>query len=367
MLALIEAPGHVCYRYRLQAFAEALGQQGWTLEAVPLPRSGWDFLAQLPRIAAADAVVLQRKLLPRWRLSLLRKAARLLLYDVDDAVFFRDSNASKQATSASRWRRFRTTVHLADRAMVGNGFLLERAVRCATPGRVRYLPTCIDLDLYPTANHQRSGSQVRLAWIGSRSTMSSLKLAQPGLAAAAHQLPGLELCVVCDQFPELEGVRVVPRVWSSATEGSELANADIGISWLPDHPWSLGKCGLKVLQYMAAGLPVVANPVGMNRELVRHGQTGLLASTPEEWAQAIGRLANSPELRLQMGRAARELIHRHYSVTNWASEFVTMLEELRGRKAPASLAPEQFPIQRATRKRRAGSVRLPAIVQTPNS
>src|SRR5205807_6528705 len=135
-----------------------------------------------------------------------------------------------------------------------------------------------------------------------------LNFAEPMLAAAATALPGLELRVICNRFPQLEGIRVVPRQWSMATEAAEVADADIGVSWLPDDPWSLGKCGLKVLQYMAAGLPVVANPVGVQAEIVRDGDTGFLAETPAQWVEAIGRLAGDPHLRVRMGRAARQRV-----------------------------------------------------------
>ena len=115
---------------------------------------------------------------------------------------------------------------------------------------------------------------------------------------------------------------------SASTEAEEIADADIGLSWLPDDTWSLGKCGLKVLQYMAAGLPVVANPVGMNREMVIHGETGFLASTREEWATAVTRLARDPQLRQQMGAAGRQFVERHYSVQRWAPVFAELIDRL---------------------------------------
>src|SRR5207249_4095705 len=109
----------------------------------------------------------------------------------------------------------------------------------------------------------------------------------------------------CDQFLRLRHLPVIDCPWTEAGEAAALASADIGISWLPDDPWSRGKCGLKVLQYMAAGLPVVANAVGVHAELVSHGQTGFLVETPQEWAEAVRTLAQDPRLRRRMGRAGR--------------------------------------------------------------
>ena len=154
-------------------------------------------------------------------------------------------------------------------------------------------------------------------WIGQHSTLASLACAQRHLAAAAACLPGLELRVISNSSLPLAGTRVVPRAWSPATEAAELADGDIGVNWLPDDSWSPGKCGLRVLQYMAAGLPVVANPVGMNRSMVVDGETGYLASTPQEWAAAIARLAADPELRRKMGAAGRRLVSHRYSVAGW--------------------------------------------------
>ena len=114
-------------------------------------------------------------------------------------------------------------------------------------------------------------------------------------------------------------------VWSEATEPAELAAADVGIGWVPDDPWSRGKCGLKLLQYMAAGLAVVANPVGVQTDLVTPGETGLLATTTDDWVNAIRTLANDPHLRRRLGRAGRERVEREYSVAVGGRRWVEVL------------------------------------------
>jgi glycosyltransferase involved in cell wall biosynthesis len=328
VLALTEAPNHVCYRYRIEAFAGALADRGWTLESLPLLPGTFQRNGQLPAAASADVVILQRKLLPLWQVRLLRKYARFLIYDFDDALFHRDSYSRKGPLSWARLAHFWATIYAADAVIAGNDYLREQASAYIDPSRVHLVPTCVDSRLYPIARHHRLEASVKLVWIGQHSTLSCLKLAQPLLAAAAARLPGLELRVICNRFPQLEGISVVPRQWSAASEAFELADADIGISWLPDDPWSLGKCGLKVLQYMAAGLPVVANPVGMNREMVIHGETGYLASTPDEWATAVARLSRDIELRQRLGEAGRDLVRRRFSVEHWAPRFAGLVDRL---------------------------------------
>jgi glycosyltransferase involved in cell wall biosynthesis len=276
-----------------------------------------------------------------WQLRILRKAAKVLIYDFDDALFHRDSYSRKGPLSWTRLAHFWATIYAADAVTAGNRYLQEQAAAYIEPHRVHLVPTCVDPHLYPLALHRRGGADAKLVWIGQHSTLNCLRLAQPMLAAAARSLPGLQLHVICNCFPQLETIEVVPRLWSAASEPGEIAEADIGISWLPDDPWSLGKCGLKVLQYMAAGLPVVANPVGMNREMVIHGETGFLASTAAEWSRAIGTLANDPALRARLGCAGRELVQRQYSVSRWAPEFAGLVDRL-----PQQIAP---PLPRADR------------------
>ena len=327
VLALIERPNHVCYRYRIEAFAWALREQGLMLEAAPLGRSTLGRIGQFRRVRRAGVVILQRKLLPLWQLYILRQSARCLIYDVDDAVFHRDSYSRKPPHSRTRFARFWATVYAADAVIAGNPYLHDRVAGYVGPDAARLIPTCVESGRYPLGEHHRVRSSIRLAWIGGRSTMASLDRAKPQLAAVGDCLPGLELRVISDAALRLDGITVVPRTWSSANEAAELADCDVGINWLPDDPWSRGKCGLKVLQYMAAGLPVVANPVGMNRHMVVHGRTGLLATTPTEWREAIGRLAADPELRRSMGRAGRQLVEKRFGVAQWGPVFAATIAQ----------------------------------------
>jgi len=324
-VALIEGPDHVCYRYRIEAFAWAMAERGIFLESAVLAKDWLRRIGQFRAAGGADVVILQRRLLPVWQLALLRRYARRLIYDCDDAVFQRDSYNRKGPESWSRTARFWAAVYAADAVIVGNDHLRRQTVEYVERSRVHRIPTCVEPQLYRPVRHRRRGAEARLAWIGQRSTLGSLYRARECFAAAAVRLPGLQMRLICDRPANLYPLKVVPRQWSSATESAELADADIGVNWLPDDNWSRGKCGLSVLQYMAAGLPVVANPVGMNRRMVVHGRTGLLASTPQQWSEAIERLAADPALRERLGRAGRRLVERRYSVSAWGPKFADVV------------------------------------------
>ena len=321
VLALIASPDHVCYRYRIKAFAAALARRGLLLRPAVLRRGIPSRTRQLLDTGRFPAVILQRRLLPGWQIRILRHAAARIVFDLDDAVFQRDSYDRKGQHCRRRSGRFKATVQAADMVTVGNDHLRQEVLRYVEANRVRVIPTCVDAKLYRPADHWRVGEGIRLAWIGSSSTMASLQLIQPHLAVATQSVRGLELHVICGRGLELAGVRTVLREWSSQTEAVDLADCDVGISWLPDDSWSRGKCGLKVLQYMAAGLPVVANPVGANSEMVMPGRTGFLADTPHEWAEAIRLLASDPELRRKMGTAGRRLVEERYGVARWEGPF----------------------------------------------
>ena len=333
LLALAETSNHVCARYRIRAFQPALLTAGWSLTVEGIATGLIDRLRQIDRVGAYDAVLLQRKLLPRWQIGLLRKRARTLLFDFDDAVLYRDSYDRRGPLCPRRAARFRTTIQAADIVIAGNDFLAESAKQFgARAERIRIVPTCIDTTKYPIAAHPIAGAGLELAWIGSSSTLAGLERQSELWKDIARGVAGVRLRLICDRFPKFDFMPIVPVPWSEATESDELAKAGVGVSWIPDDLWSRGKCGLKILQYMAAGLPAVANPVGVHTEMIRPDVTGYLPRTSHEWVDAVRSLYDDAARRREMGLEARRRVESDYSVAAWSSTFVGIVS---GRSAVA--------------------------------
>lgn len=328
VVALVESETHVCCRYRVAAFRPALTEAGYSLTLRTLPRSFWGRVRLYRSLRSADAVVLQRRLLPGFELTLLRRRARRLVFDFDDAVWLRDSYSPKGFASRKRSRRFREAVRAADLVFAGNDHLAAEAAAHTAATRVAVVPTCVDPTAYPVARHDGPAGAVRLVWVGSASTLQGLERFRDTLEAIGRAVPGARLKLVCDRFLALDHLPVDAMPWSEATEAAEIAAADVGIGWVPDDPWSRGKCGLKVLQYQAAGLPVVANPVGVQAAFVRDGETGFRAATTDEWVAAVRRLAADPGLRRQFGAAGRRQVVERYSVAVGGRLWIERLDRM---------------------------------------
>ncbi len=193
LLALVEAPDHVCCRYRIRAFAPALQDAGWSLTCESLEKGTIARALQLRRAERFDAVVLQRKLLPAWQLRILRRSARYLVFDYDDAVLYRDSNDPRGPESRRRFRRFTQTVQLVDTVVAGNDFLADCALRAgAGVERVHVIPTCVDPRIYPTARQESANGHVELVWIGSSSTLKGLEQPRTIWNALAERHPSTQ-------------------------------------------------------------------------------------------------------------------------------------------------------------------------------
>jgi glycosyltransferase involved in cell wall biosynthesis len=326
IVGLVESTDHVCCRYRLQAFAHGLAQSGHHLELLPLGR-GLARWGTLGSVDDADVVVLQRKLLSPWELSRLRRHARRLIFDFDDAVFLRDSYHPRGNVSGTRLRRFAATVTAADSVIVGNDWLAKKAPVMGAR-HVSVIPTCVDPSIYPVAKHERTHTLTGV-WIGSSSTLNGLERHRELLEQIGRAVPGLILRLVCDRSMELANWRVVHWPWSAETEAKALATSDIGLSMLPDDDWSRGKCGLKVLQYLAAGLPVVGNPVGVTAELT--GDAGIMVDTVDQWKTALERLRD-PNRRRAMGEAGRQRVVDSYGVDIGLRHWRTLLGNLAAKR-----------------------------------
>ena len=322
ILALVEAENHVCCRYRVAAFRPQLEAAGHTLAIRALPKS---FFARLKTYAVArqaDVVILQRKLISRFETAWLRRRAKRLIFDFDDAIWLRDSHSGKGFDDAKRTRRFRAIADSADAVVAGNSILAQQ-----TGSKAAVIPTCIDTARYAPSDAKIDDS-IRLVWIGSSSTLKGLETQRELFESLGRAITGLRLKVICNRFPQFEHLSVDAVKWDERKETAELASADIGIGWVPDDPWSRGKCALKLLQYQAAGLPVVANPVGVQADIVRPGVDGFLASTTEDWIAAIRALASDADLRRRLGDAGREQVCAKYSTDVGGAMWIELLNRL---------------------------------------
>jgi glycosyltransferase involved in cell wall biosynthesis len=243
--------------------------------------------------------------------------------DYDDAVFH---NYDLSGNPFKRFMADKIDRVMRQAALVtcGNSYIAERA-RAAGSRRVEIVPTVIDLERYSIAAPEKNIPLV-IGWIGSPSTVKYLETVAITLKELAAECP-LELRVVGAQF-SLPGLDVVCVPWSEATEVNEIQKIDIGIMPLVDSPWERGKCGYKLVQYMACGLPVVASPVGVNEEIVTHGVNGYLARTSDDWLNAFRMLCADAESRRKMGALGRLSVEQKYCLQVMAPQVARLFHEV---------------------------------------
>jgi glycosyltransferase involved in cell wall biosynthesis len=169
-----------------------------------------------------------------------------------------------------------------------------------------------------------SGEPV-VGWIGTRINLMYLRAIMPALARLTRTRPDVNLKVVSDGFLDVAGVPVTNKRWSLAEEVDDIASFHVGIMPLPDDPWTRGKCAVKILQYFAAGVPVVCSPVGTNLDVVEHGRSGYFANAEDEWVARLEDLLGDEERRKQFAAAGREMVRRRYSIESNLEAFVDVL------------------------------------------
>jgi glycosyltransferase involved in cell wall biosynthesis len=225
-----------------------------------------------------------------------------------------------------------------DAVWAGNEYLAVTArIHCPT---TVVLPTSVEPASY-VGTTPPNGDFFDLVWIGSSSTRKYLEEFLPVLGQAVREIPNLRLKIVADfdlSGASALGVRTLCVRWSTASEAAELASAQVGISPMPENPWTRGKCGLKVLQYMAAGLPVVASAAGVHGDIIVDGQTGFLATDAAAWIAALRRLHSDPSLRAKMGAAGRQRVVENYSVAATFAKMLRSLETITAHTDPAGEA-----------------------------
>lgn len=242
---------------------------------------------------------------------LLRRCKRVIL-DMDDALHIADSKSASPIPRLLRDRgKFARLASRYAAVVCGNRVLAEFYSRASA--NVRVIPTVVEAERYAGLTRTPSPTP-RIGWVGTPLNRHHLEALYRPLAALASERE-FELVIVGLNEPlgwDLPRVRYV--AWDLADELSYFTRFDIGIMPLLDSPFARGKCAFKLIQYMAAGLPVVASPVGSNREVVEHGKNGYLADSDDDWRSLLRLLVDDPELGRRLGEYGRELVRRNYSV-----------------------------------------------------
>jgi glycosyltransferase involved in cell wall biosynthesis len=317
-------------RIRFLQFLPALERQGFAFDVCPLldnayvaslyggPKAGAGNIIRayarrfsaLRRRMRYDLVWLEKETLPwlpTW-LEIARLEGLPYVVDYDDAWFHRYEN---HWLSPLLGHKIDAVMRVANTVVAGNDYLARRA-RQAGARNVEIVPTVIDLTRYAGLPEPPPRAELTVGWIGIPLNAHYLTMIEPALRTAAATVP-LQLHVVGAPVPPgFAGIAATSFPWTENDEVSRIAQFDVGIMPLHDTPWERGKCAYKLLQVMGAGKPVIASPVGANRQVVRHGVNGFLADTAEEWAEALRKLAD-PRLRGCMGAEARKTVEEEYS------------------------------------------------------
>ena len=297
-----------------------LGQRGGGWRVKALAATWRKRKADLNRLDDFNAVFIQKGIFPGMYAGFERTIAsrKPTVFDFDDAIWLPRVGGSGLLRALHRESAVQDLFRRATAVIAGNDFLGAYAAQFNR--NLTMIPTSIDVAAY-----RRSNNSPIVGWIGSRTTLPYLK----PLAPVFKKL-GIKPRVIASGDPAQLNFDVEFRPWRLETELEELAQIGVGIAPLPDTPWERGKCGVKILQYMACGIPVVASPVGVQQRFVQPGETGFLVRTESEWIKHLGELIESPELREKLGASAKKIVAKNFDISSAASNVAAVLRSAVG-------------------------------------
>jgi glycosyltransferase involved in cell wall biosynthesis len=316
-------------RYRVLQYLPYLKKQGIDLSVHFYKRKWLDKLKFYNTLGEYDILYVHRKLFPPVEFWYIRRKAKKIIYDFDDAVMYR-STGLKNSRSFSRRMKFAYMMKRVDLVVAGNQFLKSEVLPYNS--HVEIIPTSVDLSRYHLKEDHIKKEVITIGWLGSSSTLKYLKSLLPTLERVYQKHPCFQLKIVCDQFLESSKIPVIKKPWSEEEEEADLKSFDIGLMPLSVDLWSQGKCGLKILQYFGVGLPVVCTPIGINKDIVQDGLNGFLAENESQWEDRLLRMIQEEGLRREMGLNGRKTVERSYCLEVNAPGILDLLKKVLTRR-----------------------------------
>lgn len=314
VLFLVKSEKTPSSRIRICELIPYLEKYGISGDVQFLPASCWKRWKLFKKAKDYSIVVLQKKLFSPLEFRKLRKQARFLVFDFDDAIYCRHASCSTKKEdyhSSSRMLKFRRTILGSDLVIAANKVLADKAKEISDIP-VEIIPSSVAIeDILSKDNYEIHDPPI-IGWVGSKSTLRYLEYIAPALRELRKKEEFI-LRVVADSAPRIADINVDFVPWKLETQYREIREFDIGIMPLTSDPFSEGKSAYKLLQYLAAGVPAVCSPVGMNSEVAENNEYCLKASSFEEFAFQIQKLIDNRNLRETLGHRGRKLVEEKFS------------------------------------------------------
>lgn len=254
------------------------------------------------------------------------RRGRPVVYEFDDAFFHQYDDSSSRLVRLGLGGKLKPLLSRAHICICGNAYLRDYATRFNQ--NVIVIPTVVDADIFRPRG-MNVARPITIGWIGSPSNWPYVRPLLSVIEAVCREtgaifsVVGAGLAANADRFTQMQ-----TRPWREECEVVDLQEMDIGIMPLPDEDWARGKSGYKLVQYMACGLPVIASPVGANRDIVVDGSSGILASSLDEWRLALEELVNDADLRRRIGAEGRRRAVQAYSLAAHAPRLVEVFRQV---------------------------------------
>ena len=335
-------------RFRVELFLPKLIEEGYSFRLLTfLDKKAWDILYKpgnrilkawgtvkgffrridhLFQSTKADYIFIHREATPvgppifEWLLAKVFR--KKIIYEYDDAIWI---PGGEKISWIKKWVKatwkIKHIIKWAYKVAGGNKFLCDYAQQYNSS--VFLIPTVVDTKQgHFKQRDQKEGNKIVVGWTGTHTTLHNLEVIE-GVIPELKKEIDFDFLVISNKPPQWD-FDFIYKQWELESEQDDLLKIHIGIMPAKQGPWFEGKCGFKLIQYHACGIPAIASPIGVNSLITLHDQTGFIAKDKNEWKEYLKKLIRDSSQRSEMGKAARDHIEKHYSLHSLFPAFVSL-------------------------------------------